>query len=83
MKGHVSVRQLVEDPVSVEGTSTFYIACRCGKQHCFTARNKDIIDWKKGQNVKTAFPNFTADQREIIISRLCPECLSSLGKPNT
>ena len=34
-----------------------------------------------GENIQIAFPDLTADQREILISGICPECWDKIFPP--
>lgn len=46
----------------------------CGKEQTLDVNNSQYYDWMAGKDVQLAFPDLTSDQREILISGICPEC---------
>jgi len=46
----------------------------CGKYQEVEVRLEDYFRWNKGELVQNAFPYLTPNEREIIISGICPKC---------
>ena len=55
---------------------------RCGKEHSITANKKalrqGITDTWLGALVQNAFPSFSADEREMLITGICSKCWSNM-----
>ena len=47
----------------------------CGTTHFVTVNKADYEAWQAGKMAQDAFPYLTADEREQLISRLCPFCI--------
>lgn len=53
----------------------------CNKEHIIIVNNSDYDDWKNhGKLIQDAFPYLNADQRELLISRICPTCWEEMFK---
>lgn len=50
----------------------------CGKVHNVTVDKAGFERWILGVSVKSAFPYLSADEREILLSGICPECWGSM-----
>ena len=46
----------------------------CGKYHAVEVSEADLAAWEGGELAQNAFPYLTADEREILISGICPKC---------
>lgn len=46
----------------------------CGEEKEIYVNFEDWIDWTNGASVQVAFPYLSADEREQIISGICPTC---------
>ena len=46
----------------------------CGEMHEVHVNEDDYWDWQDGALVQDAFPYLTADEREMLISGICPKC---------
>lgn len=46
----------------------------CGKTHYIEVKAKDYLAWQDGELVQDAFPYLSADEREMLISGICPSC---------
>lgn len=46
----------------------------CGEEKKIYVNFEDWIDWTSGTSVQVAFPYLSADEREQIISGICPTC---------
>jgi len=63
------------------GESTIASVCpKCKKVSYIEVKSKDILWWKNGAMVQTAFSYLSADQREMLLSGLCTECWNKLFK---
>lgn len=52
--------------------------CHC--PHSVEVDYRDFISWQKGTLVQKAFPYLEAEEREQIISNICPECQKDIFK---
>ncbi len=50
----------------------------CGENHAVVVNVDDYINWKHGELAQDAFPYLSADEREILISGICPNCWDSM-----
>ena len=46
----------------------------CRKAHTVQVHGKDYLDWQHGVLAQDAFPYLSADEREMLISGICPTC---------
>lgn len=46
----------------------------CGEYHEVMVSEADYAAWQGGELVQNAFPYLSADEREILISGVCPKC---------
>ena len=46
----------------------------CHKTHTVQVRGKDYRAWQDGELAQNAFPYLSADEREMLISGICPTC---------
>ena len=57
-------------PMIIETTCPF-----CGKTHEVTVDAIDYLAWEVGDVLaQNAFPYLSADEREMLISGICPDC---------
>jgi len=49
----------------------------CGEDHLVEVLEKDYHRWQDGEKVQNAFPYLSADNREMLISGICPTCWES------
>lgn len=56
----------------------------CGKKHKLVLKGDKIAEYKQGKvayeagyMIQAAFPSFTPDEREFILTGICDECWSS------
>lgn len=52
----------------------------CHKPHTIEVNESQYLDWMAGKNIQIAFPDLSADQRELLISGICPECWDEIFK---
>ena len=50
----------------------------CGEAHEIEVNEIDYLDWKDGELAQNAFPYLSADEREMLISGICPICWDSM-----
>ena len=50
----------------------------CGAAHMIEVNLTDYWDWKDGKLAQDAFPYLTPDEREMLISGICPKCWDSM-----
>ena len=46
----------------------------CNRLQTIEVEDSQYNRWMAGENIQIAFPNLTPDQREILMSGICPEC---------
>ena len=46
----------------------------CGRANEVAVNEEDYWDWDDGALVQNAFPYLSADEREMLISGICPKC---------
>ena len=46
----------------------------CGQTHEIDVNETDFVDWMDGVLAQDAFPYLSADEREMLISGICPKC---------
>ena len=46
----------------------------CGHAHEVEVNEMDYWDWQDGELAQNAFPYLSADEREMLISGICPTC---------
>lgn len=46
----------------------------CGVVQTLQVKEKDFLRWKSGARIQEAFPELSADEREILLSGVCPDC---------
>ena len=50
----------------------------CGKGHEVEVNEQDYWDWEDGTLAQDAFTYLPADEREILITGICPTCWESM-----
>ena len=50
----------------------------CGKAHEVEVNEMDYLDWQDGMPAQDAFPYLSAEDRELLISGICPTCWDSV-----
>lgn len=53
----------------------------CGRGNEVEVNENDYFDWDDGMNVAVAFPYLSANEREMLISGICPKCWSNMLPP--
>ena len=46
----------------------------CGRSNEIEVNEADYRDWDEGALAQDAFPYLSADEREVLISGICPTC---------
>ena len=46
----------------------------CGATNYVLVREEDYIAWQNGELAQIAFPYLSTDEREMLISGICPAC---------
>lgn len=46
----------------------------CGKVHTVNVNDVDFQRWQTGASIQNAFPYLSANEREIIMTGICPKC---------
>lgn len=46
----------------------------CGRANGVEVNEKDYLDWQDGALAQDAFPYLNANEREMLISGICPTC---------
>lgn len=50
----------------------------CNEAHEIQCNEEDYLDWQDGMTAQEAFPYLSANDREMLISGICPSCWSAL-----
>ena len=50
----------------------------CGHAHEVEVNEEDYFAWDDGELVQNAFPYLSADERELLISGICPNCWNNM-----
>lgn len=50
----------------------------CGKETTLEVEREDYAKYQAGGLVQSCFPYLNADQRELLISGICPSCFNNL-----
>ena len=52
----------------------------CKHAHEVPVNEADYWDWQDGELVQNAFPYLTSNERELLISGICPSCWDATSK---
>lgn len=55
---------------------------KCNKLQTVKVEQSQYYDWMRGKNIQIAIPTLTPDEREILLSGICPECWKQLFPPD-
>lgn len=63
-----------------DGVAQIYTHCICCQsQHVIKAPQEGYNEWSKGlKKIQHAMPTVSADDREMLISGLCPDCFEEV-----
>lgn len=61
------------EPLYIETTCPI-----CHETHTIMVYTDDFYAWKHGKNAQDAFGYLSADNREMLISGICPDCWDDL-----
>jgi len=50
----------------------------CGRAHEVEVNEMDYLDWQDGELAQNAFPYLSADEREMLITGICPSCWTGM-----
>ena len=50
----------------------------CGETNYVLVREEDYIAWQNGELAQIAFPYLSTDEREMLISGICPACWDAM-----
>lgn len=60
-------------------TQPFVAWCRhCGKTYQLTIPEEALAKWRNGEHLQVAWPQGTAAERELLISRTCGDCWDAI-----
>ena len=59
--------------------SSYIVVCKlCGNENEVKVKDQDMIDFKGGKHAQYAFPYLSPDDRELLISQICPTCFDKM-----
>lgn len=59
----------------VDGQAHIVVECHsCAKPHEMTVPAENYLSWREGEYVQNALSMLDKDQREMLISGVCPTC---------
>ena len=50
----------------------------CGRGNEVEVNEMDYLDWEDGMHAQEAFPYLSANEREMLISGICPTCWGNM-----
>ena len=50
----------------------------CGEEQALEVSAEQLEQWRNGAYAQDVFPHFTPDQRETLISGICPACWAEM-----
>lgn len=63
---------------------TIYTTCPfCGKESCVSVNSEDFEAWQNGALIQNVMPYLSADEREALISGICPNCWDKMFREET
>lgn len=60
--------------INHKDTTIMTICPFCGRETDVAVNVEDVIDWCGGELIQNAFPYLSADEREMLVSGICPTC---------
>ncbi len=64
----------MDDPIGV-----YPVKCvLCGVEQHITAPAVGLLAWQNGELIQNALPELSDDDRELLISHICPKCFSMM-----
>jgi len=54
----------------------------CGRANEVEVNENDYFDWDDGAHVQVAFPYLSANEREMLVSGICPTCWNKMLPPD-
>lgn len=63
-----------------ERNKTIKVTCfKCKKEYTINVNEDDYLNWKEGgMLVQDAFPYLSANERELLMSRICGTCFDKM-----
>lgn len=63
-----------------ERNKTIKVTCfKCKKEYTINVTEDDYLNWKEGgMLVQDAFPYLSANERELLMSRICGTCFDKM-----
>lgn len=46
----------------------------CGEKNIIRVNSSDYDRWKNGELIQRCFPYLSSDERELLITGICPKC---------
>ncbi len=63
------------DVMMTKGQCEIYLDCHsCLQTQTLTVPAKSYLEWRRGEYIQNAMPMLNNDQREMLISGICPVC---------
>ena len=60
-------------------TAVVAVPCvKCNELNEIQADLEGFVSWQKGELIHNALPELDADQRELLISGICPKCWDAM-----
>ena len=55
-----------------------FTCMKCNNVIIIKANPEDMQEWKNGAHIQNAMPYLTADERELMISKICGPCFDKM-----
>jgi len=52
----------------------------CRQESIVKVNDKDYENWRNGELIQRSFPYLSPDERELLITGICPECWDKMFK---
>ena len=66
--------------IETDMTRLEIVCINCGQRSVFMCRTRGFNQWQKGKLIQDALPMLSDDQRELMISQICPTCFELISK---
>ena len=50
----------------------------CGQEHIIKVPFEGYLAWQSGENVQDALPMLSANEREMLMTGICPKCWAGM-----
>ena len=66
--------------IETDMTRLEIVCINCGHRSVFMCPTRGFNQWQNGKHIQDALPMLSDDQRELMISQICPTCFELICK---